>query len=174
MTAKTVRNTITSTLFSFDATFSTSVVEMLAERVEKQNPENPIHFAYVVAHNWAVSQHRSRLTAEKQAPILAAKREREAVAQAKFEAARDEYWTAAKRALAARINPPPTSRAEDHLQLLYLTVFANQPVEELEQLFGITVMTRHKWLQRARKMLQPHASAGLNEVVRGNGYLYCS
>jgi|GEM_PF-5966502 len=172
--ADTIRRRIIRTISSFGIEADESVVEMLAAKVEACRPEKPLAFAHAAAHNWAISQQRKADAA----PRIEARRvsrearetamlEAERVWNEKKAAARDEFWVAAVRALRTRVNNSSHVRVDEHLYLLYLTVFAGQPFGELEQLFRITSETRYKWLQRARDLLRPHASAVLNEAVRG-------
>lgn len=158
----TVRKKIIQTLLDFPATFDINIVDELVRRVEKGYPDKPLSFAYILARNWAIDQHRR---AERRANIerrQAAEAVAAATEQAGLEAARAEYWLAVDSFRRSQGGQFVRVRANEQFLLLWMTAILGSSEEEIAASFpDVTGMTRWKWLQRARDALRPTASENL-------------
>ena len=167
-----IRKTIIRALKACNAKFTEKIVTMLEKKVRKEKRRSTNEYAFVCAHNWAISEWRMAEYKKKRLARERLKKEKEKEeesrkkqAQKEFEQAKDEFWTAAEKGI-ADVQKCYQANTRKRMKMLYAAIFENAGPDKLACFDSQSNQSsRNQDIRRARTTIRQYASSILWKVI---------
>jgi len=161
LSVREIRSALLRGISTVPVDVSDSEIETLHCVVEKNRPGNPFHYAFVIGRNWAVSKRRKedRAARRRQAEMLAAeetrlRKEAHERAVAEFENIVADLW------------PNATEVQRHSIELVKMSAVDGCNDDACRERFSDTTKNqRYQWKRRGIKLLWPHASLELRQLI---------
>jgi hypothetical protein len=161
LSVREVRSALLRGISTVPVDVSVDEIEALHGVVDKNRPADPFHYAFVVGRNWAVSKRRKedRAARRHQAELLAAE-------EARLRKEAHERAVAEFENIVADLWPVATEVQRCSIKLVKLSAVDGCGDDKCYERFpDTTTNQRYQWKRRGIKLVWPHASLELRQLI---------